>query len=121
MHMHAHEEHRASEHRGAVHLLPRTAAADASEGGAVVARRAALLLAVVVAVAARCTVGALAALADLRGARRAGGLFVRGGDDLGGEVEPERQGMSDQLLLHWTVCRHTHHSRRYSTPSGVSV
>ena len=115
MHMHARTQW------GTAHLLPRTAAADASEGGTVVARRAALLLAVVVAVAARCTVGALAALADLRGARRAGGLFVRGGDDLGGEVEPERQGMSDQLLLHWTVCRHTHHSRRYSTPSGVSV
>ena len=120
MHMHAHEEHRASEHRGAVHLLPRTAAADASEGGAVVARRAALLLAVVVAVAARCTVGALTALADLRGARRAGGLFVRGGDDLGGEVEPTRLTICDQPLQKYRV-QCTHHSRRYSTPSGVSV
>ena len=90
--MHAHEGHRASEHRGAVHLLPRTAAADASEGGAVVARRAALLLAVVVAVPVAATgraVGTLSTRAAAGWALGTDSLFVGSGDDFGGKVEPK--------------------------------
>lgn len=69
-------------------LLPGRATADTSELWPELARRT-LLLPVVLAVAAGSTVGTLATrTTDLR---RAGGtdrLFVRGGDDLAGEVEP---------------------------------
>ena len=70
-------------------LLPGRTTADASELWPELSRRT-LLLPVVLAVAAGRAVGALAAAraAHLGRTRRANGLFVGGGDNLRGKVQP---------------------------------
>lgn len=70
-------------------LLSGSTTADTSELWPELAGRT-LLLSVVVAISAGGTVGTLATrTTNLRRAVGANSLFVRGGDDLAGEVEPE--------------------------------
>ena len=69
-------------------LLPRSTPADASELWPELAGSAALLLPVLLAVRTRGAVGTLATSANTSGAGRTSRLFVRGGNDLSGEVEP---------------------------------
>jgi hypothetical protein len=71
-------------------LLSWSAPADTSELRPVVSRGL-LLLAVTLPVATGSTVSTFASLADLSGAGRADCLFVGGRDDLGGEVEPDKE------------------------------
>ena len=69
-------------------LLPRSTPADAGELWPELAGSTTLLLPVLVAVGAGGAVSTLATRADTSGAGRTSRLFVRGGNDLSGKVEP---------------------------------
>ena len=104
-------------------LLPGRTTANTGELWPELARST-LLLPVVLAVAAGSTVGTLATGAtDLRRAGGTNRLFVRSRDDLGGKVEPDHESCQTRWNRRrsstWIVGHGTHHSRRYSTPSGV--
>lgn len=83
-----------------------------------------LFLTVVVPVTSGCAVCAISTscsrCADAGGTGWTRGFFVGCGNDLGGEMQPYP---SNQPIIRSNnhIQRETHHSRRNSTPSGVSV